>query len=217
MTTYFFSTCLETHTLKCMQRTEAQQVKSVWLNCCCFSSVNFRYVPALPTKVHISTLFISHYLALALPVYFERSRQLGQAEHVSWLQSLLCQILQLLLLLATLPWQHGQPVCQSCGSPESHTYELRHVRERPPPHPRRPLTVVLPKHLGVEQVRHRVELHVQHQEDVWQRDAAPGLASDFRARSLPLRRPQHTLHAFRGDAEKELKWCAFFSYGHFLF
>lgn len=69
------------------------------------------------------------------------------------------------------------------------------------------LTVMLLQHLRVEQPRHRVVLHVQHQEDVRQGDAAPGLTSDPWAPTLPPRRPQRTLHAFGGHSDKIIGYC----------
>lgn len=49
-----------------------------------------------------------------LPVYPERSGQLGQTGHVARLQSSLCQILQIFHLLPLLPRQHALPDARSC-------------------------------------------------------------------------------------------------------
>lgn len=49
------------------------------------------------------------------PVHSEGSRQLSQTGHVARLQSILCQILQIFLLLLLLPWQHALPDARSCA------------------------------------------------------------------------------------------------------
>lgn len=52
--------------------------------------------------------------ACLLPVYSECSRQLSQTDHVAQLQSSLCQIFEIFLLLLLLPWQHALPGARSC-------------------------------------------------------------------------------------------------------
>lgn len=51
----------------------------------------------------------------ASPVHSEGSRQLSQTGHVARLQSILCQILQIFLLLLLLPWQHALPDARGCA------------------------------------------------------------------------------------------------------
>ena len=141
-----------------------------------------------------------------LPVYPERSRQLSQSKHVTWLQSLICKIPQPLLFFMLLPWQQGLPDTRSCGITQKRR-EREKIQEFEAPGPgsvmlskfyeeiclcsdaseKLFLTVVLLEHLCVKQVGHNIVLHFQQEEDVWQGDTAPGLTFDPEALALPGR------------------------------